>query len=480
MQDNGSVRTVINSIETFAGSIVTKQSKVKFKTMIARISILILLLTLLPDLYIYMRYLRQRRDITLWMRLLWWAAMLACTAAYSMMRNFAPNNLTFFNVYLFMIGLLIMPKVIFTLASLAGMAVKRLLKQRKNWGNHTGLVLVLGWLYVLFMGTMVGPDQLHVERVTLEFDTLPQAFDGYRIGQISDMHLGSMKQEFARRIVAQVNELHPDALLFTGDLLNMRPQEAVSFTATLIHLHPVDGIFSVLGNHDYADYVKTATAEQRSEMERLTRSLEGSMNWDLLLNERRILRRGADSIVIAGTENDGRPPFPAKADYQGAAGHIARIVRYNDAARPVGLAPTHSAANQCATYAERTHARRTALVVQLATDKRREHRRCRTLQRGQPLSVCVYRRWRLHTIPFPHEAGDCGNHVKSKRVKSNEISVSYIPTPDSSPLDSYLYRHNKSDGDNRLLIGQRPLLGLLSWQVVGAVHHTHTHIAGEG
>ena len=289
--------------------------------MIARISILILLLTLLPDLYIYMRYLRQRRDITLWMRLLWWvpgAAMLACTAAYSMMRNFAPNNLTFFNVYLFMIGLLIVPKVIFTLASLAGMAVKRLLKQRKNWGNPTGLVLVLGWLYVLFMGTMVGPDQLHVKRVTLEFDNLPQAFDGYRIVQISDMHLGSMKQEFARRIVAQVNELHPDALLFTGDLLNMRTQEAVSFTATLIHLHPVDGIFSVLGNHDYADYVKTATAEQRNEMERLTRSLEGSMNWDLLLNERRILRRGADSIVIAGTENDGRPPFPAKADYRKA------------------------------------------------------------------------------------------------------------------------------------------------------------------
>ena len=104
--------------------------------MIARISILILLLTLLPDLYIYMRYLRQRRDITLWMHLLWWvpgAAMLACTAAYSMMRNFAPNNLTFFNVYLFMIGLLIVPKVIFTLASLAGMAVKRTGATTQDW-----------------------------------------------------------------------------------------------------------------------------------------------------------------------------------------------------------------------------------------------------------------------------------------------------------------------------------------------------------
>ena len=188
--------------------------------MIARISILILLLTLLPDLYIYMRYLRQRRDITLWMRLLWWvpgAAMLACTAAYSMMRNFAPNNLTFFNVYLFMIGLLIVPKVIFTLASLAGMAVKRLLKQRKNWGNHTGLVLVLGWLYVLFMGTMVGPDQLHVKRVTLEFDNLPQAFDGYRIVHLSDLHIGTFLRNpaFIDSLADAVNGQHPDMVVFT-------------------------------------------------------------------------------------------------------------------------------------------------------------------------------------------------------------------------------------------------------------------------
>ena len=296
---------------------MARKRAIKWNIMIARISILILLLTLLPDLYIYRRYLRWRFDMTLWMRLLWWvpgAAMIACTAAYSMMRNFAPDNLTLFNVYLFMLGLLIVPKVVFTLSSLAGLAVKRLLKLRTNWGNHTGLVLVLGWFYVLFMGTMVGPDQLHVKRVTLEFDSLPKAFDGYRIVQLSDMHLGSMKQEFAQRMVAQVNELHPDAILFTGDLQNMRPQELVRHAPTLVHLHPVDGIFSVLGNHDYADYVKTATAEQKRSMERMTRSFEASLNWDLLLNERRILRRGADSIVIAGTENDGRPPFPCKAD----------------------------------------------------------------------------------------------------------------------------------------------------------------------
>ena len=86
---------------------MARKRAIKWNIMIARISILILLLTLLPDLYIYRRYLRWRFDMTLWMRLLWWvpgAAMIACTAAYSMMRNFAPDNLTLFNVYLFMLG----------------------------------------------------------------------------------------------------------------------------------------------------------------------------------------------------------------------------------------------------------------------------------------------------------------------------------------------------------------------------------------
>ena len=362
---------------------MARKRAIKWNIMIARISILILLLTLLPDLYIYRRYLRWRFDMTLWMRLLWWvpgAAMIACTAAYSMMRNFAPDNLTLFNVYLFMLGLLIVPKVVFTLSSLAGLAVKRLLKLRTNWGNHTGLVLVLGWFYVLFMGTMVGPDQLHVKRVTLEFDSLPKAFDGYRIVQLSDMHLGSMKQEFAQRMVAQVNELHPDAILFTGDLQNMRPQELVRHAPTLVHLHPVDGIFSVLGNHDYADYVKTATAEQKRSMERMTRSFEASLNWDLLLNEHRILasRSRLDCDSRNGERRSSAVPLQSRLS-QGTARHIARIVRHYDAARPVGMAPPHTAPMHSATNAERTHPRRTAVALRLATHKSCQQRGCRTV-----------------------------------------------------------------------------------------------------
>lgn len=285
--------------------------------MIARIFIFIILATLLPDIYIYRRYLRRRFDLTPSLRLLWWvpgAVMTAFTVTYSMIDDFAPANLTLFNAYLFLIGLAVLPKLLFVLSSLAGRLVRRVFRLRRNWGNYVGLVLVLGELYVLFTGTMAGPDHLRVRRVTIESADLPRAFDGYRIVLFSDIHLGSMRAELLERAVTEMNSLHPDLIAFTGDIQNMRPQELGRYAPTLARLHAADGIYSVLGNHDYTQYVPRLSAEQKRRNERLTRDFQTSLDWNLLLNDRRILRRGGDSIVIAGEENDGRPPFPQKAD----------------------------------------------------------------------------------------------------------------------------------------------------------------------
>ena len=295
--------------------------------MIARISILIFLVTLLPDLYLYRRYLCRRVSMTLWMRLLWWVpgvAMVACTAVYSMIDNFAPDNLTLFDVYLFLLGLLVVPKLLFVLVSIAGRAVKRLLHLNVNLGNYAGFVVVLGWLYVLFTGSLIGPERLRVRHVEIEFDNLPASFDGYRIVQFSDAHLGSMSQEFAERAVAQMNALNPDLIAFTGDLQNLRPQELPPHAAILSRLCAKDGIVSVLGNHDYSQYMRRLNAAQRADYEAMTRDFERSVGWTLLLNESRVVRRGADSLVVAGTENDGKPPFPAKANYQRALSGIGK------------------------------------------------------------------------------------------------------------------------------------------------------------
>lgn len=287
--------------------------------MIARISIIILLVTLLPDIYMYRRYVKRRLG-NVWARMAWWLPTLLITVStigVSLTRDFAPHNLTLFNTYLFITALVVLPKLAFVLCSLAGRLARRVLKLRRNWGNYVGLVLVLGELYILFHGTMVGTDRLNVRQVTIEFDDLPKAFDGYRIAQFTDVHLGSMKDELMLRAVTAIDDMRPDLIVFTGDIQNMGPDELPRFAQTLKRLKAKDGVMSVLGNHDYSRYVNLPPDEALRN-ERMTRDFETSVGWQLLLNDNRIVRRGSDSIVIAGGENDGRPPFPAKADLKKA------------------------------------------------------------------------------------------------------------------------------------------------------------------
>lgn len=287
--------------------------------MIARISIIILLVTLLPDIYMYRRYVKRRLG-NVWARIAWWLPTLLITVStigVSLTRDFAPHNLTLFNTYLFITALVVLPKFSFVLCSLAGRLARRMLKLRRNWGNYVGLVLVLAELYILFHGTMVGTDRLNVRQVTIEFDDLPKAFDGYRIAQFTDVHLGSMKDELMLRAVTAIDDMRPDLIVFTGDIQNMGPDELPRFAQTLKRLKAKDGVMSVLGNHDYSRYVNLPPDEALRN-ERMTRDFETSVGWQLLLNDNRIVRRGSDSIVIAGGENDGRPPFPAKADLKKA------------------------------------------------------------------------------------------------------------------------------------------------------------------
>lgn len=283
--------------------------------MIARISIIILLVTLLPDIYMFRRYVKRRLG-NVWARIAWWLPTLLITVStigVSLTRDFAPHNLTLFNTYLFITALVVLPKLTFVLCSLAGRLARRVLKLRRNWGNYVGLVLVLAELYILFHGTMMGTDRLNVRQVTIEFDDLPEAFDGYRIAQFTDVHLGSMKDELMLRAVTAIDDMRPDLIVFTGDIQNMCPEELPRFAQTLKRLKAKDGVMSVLGNHDYSHYVNVSP-EEALRNERMTRDFETSVGWQLLLNDNRIVRRGSDSIVIAGSENDGRPPFPAKAD----------------------------------------------------------------------------------------------------------------------------------------------------------------------
>lgn len=293
--------------------------------MITRIAILLILMAVVPDLYIDRRFLRRIKGRRAMLRrLLWWLptlGMIAYTMVFVFDRQFAPSDIKILNVYLFLVGLLITPKCLFALCSAIGWGVKKMIRRKANYGNIVGVVMVvLNW-YVLFYGSFVGFDQITVREVTYESAELPESFDGYRIVQFSDAHVGTYiggREHLLRAVVDTINAQSPDMVVFAGDLQNREPQEIRPFVDVLGGIKAKDGVFSVIGNHDYSDYIE-ATPEIKAENEKETRELERKMGWRLLVNEHEVVRRGTDSIVIAGLDNDGDgKKFPQRGDVRKA------------------------------------------------------------------------------------------------------------------------------------------------------------------
>ena len=285
--------------------------------MISKIAFLLILMAVVPDAYIYRRYLRHTKGVL--GRILWWMpslVMIAYTMLFVFDRNFAPSDIMVLNVYLFLTGLLVVPKCLFAICSVIGWGIRKACRSRRNYGNLAGVALVLFCWYVLIYGSFVGFREVTVRHVTFESPALPAAFDGYRIVQFSDVHIGSYigNEELLREFVDSINAQKADMVVFTGDLQNREPQEIYPFVELLGRIKARDGVYSVIGNHDYADYIEAApTVKQANERE--TRNLELKMGWQLLVNDHRVVRLGSDSIVVAGLDNDGDGrKFPQRGD----------------------------------------------------------------------------------------------------------------------------------------------------------------------
>lgn len=287
--------------------------------MIARIIIPVLLIIVLSDLYIDRRFLRRRTRYRWWQRLLWWLPGLilcAYTVYVSMSKHFAPDSITVLNVYLLLLGVIVFPKFVFAVCSLLGWGHCRFHHTRNNWGNLVGLILAVGLMSVVIYGSTFGFRKLVVRHVVYRSADLPEAFNGYRIVHFSDAHVGTYADgdtTLLSGFVDSINAYKADAVMFTGDLQNMEPKELRPVMSVLSRIKAKDGVFSVLGNHDYADYIKASDAVKAAN-EREIKERERRLGWTLLLNDHKAIRRGNDSIVVAGMENDGRPPFPQKGD----------------------------------------------------------------------------------------------------------------------------------------------------------------------
>lgn len=173
-------------------------------------------------------------------------------------------------------------------------------------------------------GMVKGKYNFKVLKYELAFDDLPAAFDGYQITQISDIHSGSFddraKIEYA---VNLINEQKSDVLLFTGDLVNNRADEMVPWIDVFDKLEAKDGKFSILGNHDYGDYVQWETEALKSQNLEDLKQIQKDIGFDLLLNESRFLQRGTDKIALVGVENWGKGGFKKAGDLKLASADVA-------------------------------------------------------------------------------------------------------------------------------------------------------------
>lgn len=169
------------------------------------------------------------------------------------------------------------------------------------------LVFIYMWIGLLFV-----PYQVHVERLELEFENLPAEFDGYRIVQFSDLHLGTYNgdTQFVQEVVDSINALKPDLICFTGDLVSRRTDEALPYKNILSTLHARDGVVSIQGNHDEALYYDWPSDEARRADSVALIDLQKEMGWKMLMNDHMIVKRDTSEIAVLGTIYFRGWPFP--------------------------------------------------------------------------------------------------------------------------------------------------------------------------
>lgn len=187
--------------------------------------------------------------------------------------------------------------------------------------------IALGLAAIPFIGIIdgiwKGRYRYRVISHTLEFEDLPDEFDGFTIAQISDIHSGSFdNKEKVEYGVQMVNELGADAIMFTGDMVNNIATEAEPWIDTFKKLSGKNGVFSILGNHDYGDYWRFPSAQAKVDNLNRLKEIHAEMGMDLLLNESRYFERGNERMYLAGVENWGLPPFPQYGDLQTALNSI--------------------------------------------------------------------------------------------------------------------------------------------------------------
>lgn len=194
---------------------------------------------------------------------------------------------------------------------------KRILISRRKFISRVALLAGAIPFSAFAYGIFKGRYRFTIHKEELAFADLPVAFDGFTITQISDLHIGSWDRtadDELNYLVSLIKDLNSDVVFFTGDIVNSRADEMDGWFNTFKNIKSPHGVFSILGNHDYGDYVKWKSKAERAENLERVKNIHPQLGFQLLLNENITLEKDGEKIHVIGVENWGKGDFPKFGD----------------------------------------------------------------------------------------------------------------------------------------------------------------------
>lgn len=324
-----------------------------------------MLLAVAMDSYIFfaIQRLTTRR---FWAELQLWSAAVCVIAMIALFlapkKSISEEGFRVLMWIIFALCSVYIPKLIFTIFDLAGSVPRLWGGARALWLDYSGLFFALLAFALMWWGALINRYRVHVKEVDIAVESLPQNFEGLRIAQISDLHVGSFASDtmFVSKLVDSINATNPDIIVFTGDIVNRSSSELKPFINTLKRLRAPYGVFSVLGNHDYGDYTSWPSLKEKKENLQNLLHMQRQMGWHVLNNSTHWLKAGTDSIALIGVENVGDPPFRTYGDLKKAYPEISdsatKILLSHNPAHWVADISDNSYTNIALTLSGHTHA----------------------------------------------------------------------------------------------------------------------------
>lgn len=299
--------------------------------MFLEISILLIILILIPDIYIYRAYIhkvpaRKRVKMLYFIPTFLLIAGL-CLFPFIKGAEMSPKQMIYFGWFLVAFFLFVLPKLLFTFVVLFGWPFRRVFNCPRLPFTLMGVILAILLAGIILHGAIIGRTHFAVKEVDFHSPDLPKSFDGYRIVQLSDIHTGGWigYEEELQKAIQLVNDQKADMIVFTGDLINGRAVELNGFGAIYKQLKAKDGVYSIMGNHDYGSYIHWNSKEEEQANIDSLQLKEGSFGWEMLNNENKIIYHQGDSIALIGVENCGERRFPGRGNLKDAVKGVEGI-----------------------------------------------------------------------------------------------------------------------------------------------------------